>query len=102
MAVNLNCGAAETRSAGVDVIVSCPGAVTTPGYQQAARRPTPGSQSPADVAAATLDALGHGFRVIPGRLNRLNTFALERVLPKRAAIAMFGRATAAALKAGPA
>ena len=93
---------AETRSAGVDVIVSCPGAVTTPGYQQAARRPAPGSQSPADVAAATLDALGHGFRVIPGRLNRLNTFALERVLPRRAAIAVFGRATAAALKAGPA
>lgn len=88
---------AETRAAGVDVIVSCPGAVITPGYQQAARRAAPGAMTPAQVAVATLDALGHGFRVVPGRLNQVNTFVLDRLLPKRAAIAVFGRATAAAL-----
>jgi hypothetical protein len=46
---------------------------------------------------ATLDALGHGFRIVPGRLNRLNTYLLEHVLPRRTAITVFGRATAAAL-----
>jgi hypothetical protein len=38
--------------------------------------------------------------MIPGRLNRLNAVVLERVLPKRAAISVFGRATLAALRAG--
>lgn len=88
---------AETRAAGVDVLASCPGAVTTPGYQLAARRPAPGAQSPAQVAVATLDALGRGFRVVPGQLNRANAFALSRLVPRRAAIAVFGRATLAAL-----
>jgi uncharacterized protein len=90
---------AETRAAGVDVLACCAGAVITPGYQQAASRPAPGSASPAVVAAAALDGLGHGCRVIPGRLNRLSTFALERLLPKRTAISVFGRATAATLAA---
>jgi uncharacterized protein len=88
---------AETRAAGVDVLASCPGAVTTPGYQQAARRSAPGATTPAQVAATTLDALGRGFRVVPGRLNRVNAFALSRLMPRRAAIAIFGRATVAAL-----
>jgi short-subunit dehydrogenase len=88
---------AETRPAGVDVLASCPGAVTTPGYQQAARRPAPGATTPAQVAVATLDALGRGFRVVPGRLNRVNAFALSRLMPRRAAIAVFGRATVASL-----
>jgi short-subunit dehydrogenase len=79
------------------VLVSCPGAVTTPGYQQAARRAAPGAMTPARVATATLDALGRGFRVVPGRLNRVNAFALGRLVPRRAAIAVFGRATVAAL-----
>ncbi len=90
---------AETRSAGVDVLACCAGAVITPGYQRAASRPAPGSVSPAVVAAAALDGLGHGYRVIPGRLNRLSTFALERLLPRRTAISVFGRATAATLAA---
>ncbi len=45
-----------------------------------------------------LDALGHGFRVVPGPLNKVSTLALERLAPKRAAIAVFGRASAAALR----
>jgi short-subunit dehydrogenase len=87
----------ETRSAGVDVIASCPGAVTTPGYELAARRKAPGSMSPALVAATTFDALGHGFRVVPGWLNQVSAVTLSRLVPRRAAIAVFGRATAAAL-----
>ena len=76
----------------------CAGAVITPGYQQATRRQAPGATSPELVAATALDALGHGFRVVPGNLNRVSAFALQRLAPRRAAIAVFGRATAAALK----
>jgi NAD(P)-dependent dehydrogenase (short-subunit alcohol dehydrogenase family) len=36
-------------------------------------------------------------RVVPGPLNKVGTLALERLLPKRAAIAVFGRASAATL-----
>jgi len=88
---------AENRGSGVDVIACCAGAVTTPGYRQATRRTAPGATTPEQVAAAALDALGHGFRVVPGPLNRVSTVALERLLPKRAAISVFGRASAAAL-----
>ncbi|HEY6297016.1 MAG TPA: SDR family NAD(P)-dependent oxidoreductase [Streptosporangiaceae bacterium] len=89
---------AENRGSGVDVIACCAGAVTTPGYQQAARRTAPGATTPEHVATVALDALGHGFRVVPGPLNKLSTVALERLLPKRAAIAVFGRASAATLR----
>ena len=89
---------AENRGSGVDVIACCAGAVTTPGYRQAARRTAPGATTPEHVAAAALDALGHGFRVVPGPLNRVSTLVLERLAPKRAAIAVFGRATAATLR----
>ena len=88
---------AENRRSGVDVIACCAGAVTTPGYQQAARRAAPGATAPEHVATVALDALGHGFRVVPGPLNRVSTVALQRLLPKRAAITVFGRASAATL-----
>jgi uncharacterized protein len=89
---------AELRPAGVDVLTVCAGAVVTPGYQQAARRQAPGAASPEMVAATALDALGHGFRAVPGTLNRVSAFTLQRLVPRRTAIAVFGRATAAALK----
>lgn len=89
---------AELRPAGVDVLTVCAGAVATPGYQQAARRQAPGTTTPEHVAAAALGGLGHGFRVVPGTLNRVSAFALHRLAPRRAAIAIFGRATATALK----
>ena len=89
---------AELRPAGVDVLTVCAGAVATPGYQQAARRQAPGTVTPEMVAATALDGLGHGFRAVPGTLNRVSALALQRLAPRRAAIAVFGRATAAALK----
>jgi hypothetical protein len=36
--------------------------------------------------------------VVPGTLNRVRAFALKRLAPRRTAIAVLGRATAAALK----
>jgi short-subunit dehydrogenase len=90
---------AESRAAGVDVLAACPGAVSTPGFQQATRRPAPATIAPDVVARVTLDALGRGPRVVPGRLNRLSAVALSRLMPRRAALATFNRATAASLRA---
>jgi hypothetical protein len=87
----------EARGSGVDVLACCPGVVTTPNYDRAAQRQAPGAQSPAQVASEALDALGRGFKVVPGRLNRVNAVVLGRLMPKRAAIWVFGRATIAAL-----
>jgi short-subunit dehydrogenase len=89
---------AELRPAGVDVLTVAAGAVQTPGYEQATRRQAPGTTSPEAVAAATVRALGHGFRVVPGNLNKVSAFALQRLTPRRTAIAVFGKASAAALK----
>jgi uncharacterized protein len=89
---------AESRPSGVDVLTVCAGAVATPGYQRAARRTAPGTTSPELVAAAALDNLGRGFRVVPGTLNRVSAFMVQRLMPRRAAIAVFARASAAALK----
>jgi uncharacterized protein len=88
---------AETRGSGVDVIAACPGAVTTPSYGRAAQHQAPGAQTPEQVASQTLAALGRGFTVVPGRLNRVNAVTIGRLMPKRAAIWVFGRATRAAL-----
>lgn len=94
---------AEMRGTGVDVLTCCPGAVTTPNYSRAARGAAVGAQPPAVVASEALDGLGHGFRVVPGRLNRMNAIMLQRIFPKRLAISVFGRATLSALgEAGPA
>lgn len=89
---------AELRPANVDVLTVCAGAVATPGLLRAARRPAPGTTSPEFVAAAALRALGHGFRVVPGTVNRVSAFALQRLTPRRTAIGVFGRAAAASLK----
>ncbi len=46
-----------------------------------------------DVVEQTLAALGRGPSLVPGALNRLAAFLLVRLLPKRAAIRVMGRAT---------
>lgn len=83
----------ELRPHGVDVIVSCAGAIRTPGYATTAGRDAPGTLDAKDVAEATLKALGHGPVVVPGMINRVARFVLGRVLPRRAAIDIFARST---------
>lgn len=85
---------AELRGLGVDVLAVCAGAIRTPGYQaRAGVREAPGTLDAADVAAATLRALGRGPRVIPGWLNRVASWILGRMLPRRVAIAIMASST---------
>lgn len=91
---------AESRGTGVDVLTACLGAVATPGYQEAARKAAPGTLAPEAAAIRVLRALGRRHRVVPGGLNRVSSFVLGRLVPRRVAVAVFGRASAAALKDG--
>jgi uncharacterized protein len=91
---------AELRPQGVDVLVSCAGAVRTPGYLKTAAGDAPGTLDPDQVAVRTLAALGKGPRFVPGGMNKLAAFLLARMIPRRAAIALMGSSTTS-LKALP-
>lgn len=85
----------ELRSCGVDVLVCAAGAMDTPKF--AASRPAktggPGDRrmDPARVARAALDALGGQPYIIPGRMNRISSFVMRHLLPRRTAIRLMGR-----------
>jgi hypothetical protein len=70
------------------------GATRTPAFEES--QPT-ASMAPvmecAPVVASALDALGRSPTVIPGFMNRLGDFFLGRLLPRRAAVRVMGRAT---------
>lgn len=88
---------AEMKDRDVDVVTVCAGAVASPDAQPGTR-PAPGTSTPADIARAGLGGLGRGFRVVPGGVNRLSAFALQRLTPRRTAIALVGRASAGSLQ----
>lgn len=83
----------ELRPHGVDVLVSCAGAIRTPNYQQTSSGDAPGTLDAEEVAARTLEALGKGPMVVPGATNQLARFLLGRVLPRRAAISIMAKNT---------
>jgi short-subunit dehydrogenase len=84
----------ELRLEGVDVLASCPAAVSTPGYLRSLEenpgRPSTAAMAPAAVVAETLVALGRRPSVIPGFSNRLAAFFMRRVMPRTAAIRLMG------------
>jgi short-subunit dehydrogenase len=97
-AFNLMLGEAlweELRGNGVDVLVVCPGATRTPGWEQSRAR-TGGRLSapvmePSPVVSHALDALGRRPFAVTGRTNRLVGFLLNRLLPRRAATRLLAR-----------
>jgi len=85
----------ELGPSGIDVLVSCAGAIRTPGYNKSAQHDAPGTLDAARVARQTLDALGAGPTVIPGATNRFARFLLGRVLSRRTAISIMANSTKA-------
>ncbi|MBO0869464.1 MAG: SDR family NAD(P)-dependent oxidoreductase, partial [Micromonosporaceae bacterium] len=83
---------AELRPRGVDVLACLAGAVATPAYRREMARPAPGTVTADVVAESALRALGRGPRVVPGALMRFSAPVLSRLLPRRTAIGMVGRA----------
>ena len=84
----------ELVASDVHVIACRAGATRTPGYAaskpQASRVPL---LDPNDVAECTLAALGRGPSIVPGAFYRLSAFVMDRLLPRRLAIRIMGRAT---------
>jgi short-subunit dehydrogenase len=83
----------ELRRQGIDVLVCCPSAVSTPGYIESAPsgRFSASVMTPDATIARTLNALGKGPLIIPGRGNRAANVVMQRILPHTTAIKLMGR-----------
>jgi short-subunit dehydrogenase len=85
----------EWREQGVDVLVCVSGAIKTPNYLASEPEPTGGlgdmTMNPEQVVQEALNALGKGPYIIPGRVNRLASFVMRHLLPRRTAIKFMGR-----------
>ena len=84
---------AEVAAQGVDVVACRAGATRTPGYASSQPKKSIRLMEPQVVVRQTLRALGRGPSLVPGALNRLAAFLLVRLLPRRTAIWVMGRAT---------
>ncbi len=72
------------------------GATRTPGYLTCRPEATGGfvlEMEPADVAAQALASLGSVPSMIPGKLNRIAGFLMQRLLSRRAAVLAVKRAS---------
>jgi len=85
----------EWRERGVDVLVCVSGAIKTPHYVSSQPTKTGGlgdmTMTPNEVVNAALDALGKQPSVIPGRMNRLASFVMRHLLPRKMAIKFMGK-----------
>jgi hypothetical protein len=84
----------ELREHGVDVLGCRAGATRTPAYERSNPAPGPAPLMEArPVAVQALDALGKAPSMVPGALNGAVAFLMQRLMPRRAAVATMGRAT---------
>jgi uncharacterized protein len=83
----------ELRGAGVDVLASLPASIATPNYLDdlpPGRRSPTAATSTQQVAAETLASLGKRPEIVPGWSNRMASFAMRHLFPRRAAIRLMG------------
>jgi short-subunit dehydrogenase len=87
----------ELRWQGIDVLAFCAGATRTPNYEASqpgkAPRFAPAVMEPAAVVAEALACLGKTPSAIAGRGNRLGSFLMHRLFPRRWAVEIMGRTT---------
>jgi short-subunit dehydrogenase len=84
----------ELRRQGVSVLACRAGATRTPTFE--ASKPAPGPapmMESGPVAEQALAALGKKPSMVPGVLNGMAAFFMQRVMPRRAAVATMGNAT---------
>jgi short-subunit dehydrogenase len=82
----------ELRSQGVDVLVCCAGAISTPNYEASApSRLTGSATTPQAVVTSALAGLGKGPEVVPGLGYRLSAIAMQRLLPRKFAVRIMGK-----------
>lgn len=84
----------ELRNQGVDVLVCCAGAISTPNYDASApsqaSRLSGAASTPRAVVASTLAGLGKGPEVVPGLGYRLSAFVMQHLLPRKLAVRIMG------------
>lgn len=79
----------ELKSQGVDILASCAGAISTPGYKNAQNsKDALGTLDAEKVAEKTLNQLGKGPTTIPGWVNKMAHFLMTRVIPRKQAISI--------------
>ena len=78
----------------IDVMASCAGAISTPGFNKASTgKDAPGTLTANEVAEDTLNALGKGPTIIPGFTNKLAYFFMNRIFPRKWAISIMNKNT---------
>jgi hypothetical protein len=88
--------AIELAPRGIDVVASCAGATSTPGFVRlVAGRSGPRTMTADAVAARTLRALHRRGAIVPGGFNRFAQLMMSRVLPRRLAIRIMAGQTKA-------
>ena len=88
----------ELREHGVDVLSFCAGATRTPNYEESKPRRKggfPPVMEAEPVVTEALAALGQGPSATAGRGNRVASFLMKRLLPRRFAVETMGRQTRA-------
>jgi short-subunit dehydrogenase len=84
----------ELRRQGVNVLVCCAGAISTPNYDASAPSQTSRlsgtATTPQTVVASALAGLGKGPEVVPGFGYRLSAFAMQHLLPRKLAVRIMG------------
>lgn len=84
----------ELKKQGIDIMASCAGAISTPGYKIAQNtKDAPGTLPPKEVATATLNALGKAPTTIPGFTNKMAYFFMNRLIPRKWAISIMDKNT---------
>jgi short-subunit dehydrogenase len=95
----------ELREDGVDVLAFCAGATRTPNYEASRQRRTsrfaPAVMEAEPVVSEALAALGKQPSGIAGRGNRLASFIMTRLMPRRFAVETMGRTTRAMYASKP-
>jgi hypothetical protein len=87
----------EWKNSGVDVIACCAGATATPGYKNSNPEKTgfftPRVLAPEEVAAKCFKKLGKKPSFITGRGNRIASFIMQKIIPRKMAITIMGDTT---------
>jgi len=83
----------ELKKHNIDVLASCAGAISTPGYNNAKKKKAPGTLTPYQVAEKTIKALGKKPVIVPGLTNKIGRFMLMRLFSRKNAIKLMSKNT---------
>ena len=84
----------ELRARGIDVMACCAGPTLTPGYinsKTGDKKPPVIEMKTQDVVKEALRVFGRKPTIIPGRLNRIMSFVMTRVMTRKKAVSIMGK-----------